>query len=62
MNKRASYLIEYTLFIVIVIAALIGVQVYVKRALCGRWRSGADVFGQGKQYEPNVTQITTIQR
>lgn len=59
INRKASLLIEYTMVIIIFIAALVCMQVYMKRAICGRWRKSADVFGGGRQYEPNVTRITT---
>ena len=50
--RRGSLAIEYTVLIAIVVAALLGMQVYVKRAICGRWRAAADTFGHGRQYEP----------
>ena len=54
-TKKGSLAIEYAVLIAIVVAALIGMQVYIKRAVCGRWRGAADVFGYGRQYEPGVT-------
>lgn len=48
---RAASMIEYALVVAVVIAALLGIQVYVKRAICGRWRQAADVFGYGRQYQ-----------
>lgn len=56
-RKKGSLLLEYTFFIAVIVAALIGMQIYVKRAVCGRWRQSADVFGSGRQYEPGVTEI-----
>lgn len=47
---RAASMIEYALVIVVVIAALLGIQIYVKRAICGRWRQAGDTFGYGRQY------------
>jgi len=47
--------IEYTMLIAIVVAALVGIQIYLKRAICGRWRQAADTFGFGRQYNaPNI--------
>lgn len=47
--------IEYTMVMVIVVAALVGIQIYLKRAICGRWRQTADSFGFGRQYNaPNI--------
>jgi Flp pilus assembly pilin Flp len=48
---RAASVIEYALVVAVVIAALLGIQVYVKRAVCGRWRQAADTFGYGRQYD-----------
>jgi Flp pilus assembly pilin Flp len=48
---RAASTIEYAMVIAVVIAALLGIQVYVKRAVCGRWRQAADTFGYGRQYD-----------
>ena len=57
MKNKGSLILEYSILIAIVIAALVCMQVYVKRALCGRWRQAGDVFGSGRQYEPNLTNI-----
>jgi len=46
---------EYAVLIAVVVAALIVMAVYMKRAFAGGWRSVADGFGFGKQYEPKVT-------
>ena len=53
--QKGNLILEYSILIAIVIAALVSMQVYVKRALCGRWRQTGDVFGSGRQYEPNLT-------
>ena len=52
MYKRGTLAIEYAFLIAIVVAALIGMSVYLKRSLSGKWRSAADTFGYGRQYEP----------
>ena len=51
MNKyhKAISLIEYCMIVAIVAGALVGIQIYLKRAICGRWRQTADVFGFGRQ-------------
>lgn len=41
---------EYTLVITCVVGALLGMQIYVKRALQGRLRAAGDQIGE--QYEP----------
>ena len=50
-RRRGSFSLEHATLIVVVAAAMIGMAVYVKRALSGRWRSVGDTFGYGKQYE-----------
>ena len=49
--RRGSFSLEHATLIVIVAAAMIGMAIYVKRALSGRWRSVGDTFGSGRQYE-----------
>lgn len=55
--RKGSLAIEYAVLVAVVIAALIGMQAFIKRALCGRWRSTADAFGYGRQYEPDETVV-----
>ncbi len=50
-NPRRSFLsIEYAVMIAIIIAALIGISIYIKRGLSGKWREVGDTFGFGRQY------------
>ena len=42
-------MIEYCMIVAILAGALVGIQIYLKRAICGRWRQTADVFGFGRQ-------------
>ena len=51
-RRSASFSLEYATLVVIVAAAMIGMAIYVKRALMGKWRSVGDTFGHGKQYGP----------
>ncbi len=52
LRKRAgSFSLEYATLVVIVAATMIGMAIYIKRALMGKWRGVGDVFGHGKQYE-----------
>jgi Flp pilus assembly pilin Flp len=56
-NLRKAFLaIEYTILIAVLIAALIGISVYLRRAISGKWRDAADTFGFGRQYYPAETQ------
>lgn len=51
MKKRSAFLsLEYAVLIMVVVAALIGMSVYLKRAMLGKWRDAGDSFAQGRQY------------
>ncbi|MDP2940623.1 MAG: hypothetical protein Q8O13_11240 [Candidatus Omnitrophota bacterium] len=56
-KNKASFAIEYCMLIIILVAALLLMQYYIIRAFAGRWRTTGDVFGFGKQYEPDVTVV-----
>jgi len=53
MNKKnkikAMSVIEYSLVVAVLVAALLGMRIYLKRAVSGRWRQAADTFGYGRQ-------------
>jgi len=49
---KAMSVLEYSMLIAIVVAALVGMQIYLKRAVSGRWRQAADTFGYGRIYTP----------
>jgi len=48
-KTKAISLVEYCAIIGIVVGAFVGIQLYLKRAICGHWRQTADVFGFGRQ-------------
>lgn len=50
-KPRGTSIIEYSLIFAIVVAAIVGIQVYLARAVSGRWRQSADTFGYGRQYD-----------
>ena len=54
--KSQSFIV-YAAFIALLIAGLITISVYIRRAVQGRYHASADVFGEGAQYEPGVTHI-----
>ena len=56
LRRKAQNTVEYAMLIGIVIAALIGMSVYFRNAVAGKWRESADVFGHGRLY--NVTEST----
>ena len=56
--QRGQSTLEYVILIVIVIAALLTMQMYMKRGVQGRWKSAADELGD--QYDPNSTKINLV--
>ena len=54
--KRAFSALEYAVLVAIIAAALVGMSVYLKRALSGKWRDVGDGFGFGRQYQPRANQ------
>ncbi len=48
-------LIEYAMLVAVVAVSLIGMQIYLKRAVSGKWKQSIDIFGYGRQYEPGLT-------
>lgn len=57
---RGQSLLEYTILVVIVIAALLCMQVYFKRGVQGRWKDSVD--GLGEQYDPEKTNSVITSR
>jgi hypothetical protein len=51
--RKAQSTLEYTVVIVAVVAALLAMQIYLKRSMQGRLRQVADEAGQ--QYSPKAT-------
>lgn len=47
---KAMSTIEYSLLVAVIIAALLSMSVYIKRAVSARWGQAADTFGFGRQY------------
>lgn len=52
LNKNGQTLMEYSLIIVIIVAALLSTQVYIKRGIQGKWKQSIDDFGE--QYDPKT--------
>jgi len=55
---KGATVIEYAIIIASVAIALIGMSVYLKRAISGKWKQSVDVFGYGRQYGKDVTTTT----
>jgi hypothetical protein len=60
--RKAQSTLEYAIVIFAVVAALLAMQVYMRRGLQGKMRSSADELSV-QQYEPKntVSDITTTQ-
>lgn len=54
-QKRATSILEYTILLVIVLAAFLVTQKYIVRGFAGRWKQVGDSFGYGLQYDPKKT-------
>ncbi len=53
--KKAFISIEYAFLILIIVVALIGMAIYLKRAISGKMREVGDTFGHGRQFDPYTT-------
>jgi hypothetical protein len=51
--RIGQVVVEYAVFFAICVAAMIAMQIYVKRGIAGGYRGAADSFG--RQYAPNMT-------
>ena len=59
-KKRGQSTLEYAVLVVVVVAALISIQVYVKRSYQGRMKSSADDIGD--QFSPGNTNAIIAQK
>lgn len=50
---KAQSILEYSVVIIVIIAALLSMQVYIKRGMQGRWKEAVDQVGE--QYDPSTT-------
>jgi len=53
MNKKGMSVLEYAMFVAVLVAALLSMQMYMKRGLQGKFRQAADEIGE--QYDPETT-------
>jgi len=59
-NNQAQSFTEFAFLIVTLAAVIIAMRVFMVRAVQDRFRKAADVFGQGEQYDPDVTIISNV--
>jgi Flp pilus assembly pilin Flp len=50
--RKSQSMLEYTILMIIIVAAFITMQVYIKRGFQGRWKQAADDLGD--QYDVNA--------
>ncbi|MDP2940619.1 MAG: hypothetical protein Q8O13_11220 [Candidatus Omnitrophota bacterium] len=50
MDKHAQISLEAIILIIIVVAALLTMDIYLKRAIQGRWRGASDEIGEQYEY------------
>ena len=53
LRRNGQTTLEYAVFIVVFIAALVAMQLYAKRAIQGRWKEAMDDVGE--QYDPRIS-------
>ena len=58
--KKGQTSIEYIVLVTIVLGALLGISLYFKRGLQGRWKAVVDDVGD--QYDPRVATSATLYR
>ncbi len=58
LTSKGQSTLEYAVLIVVIIAALIAMQVYLKRGVQGRMRESSDQIGD--QFSPGYTQSNRV--
>lgn len=54
-NKKGFSTTEYLVMLLILVTAMVVFKDYIIRGLTGRWKTGSDQIGFGRQYEPTDT-------
>ena len=57
--KRGQSTLEFVMLLVIVIGAMVAMQMYIKRAIQGRWKDTMESIGE--QYDPTAM-VTNIRQ
>ena len=50
-NKKSQNMLSYSVIIAVLAIVFLAMATYAKRAIQGKYRQAADVFGGGEQYE-----------
>ncbi len=58
-NKKASSTVEYATMFLFVVLALTTFFFFFKSAVAGKWKSGFDVFGFGRQFDAKNSTVTS---
>ncbi|TRZ95618.1 hypothetical protein D4R78_03060 [bacterium] len=61
MLNKAQTTIDYVVIFVVIIAVLLIMGHYVRNALSGKIREGADIYGKGEVYAPQSSNIGPTQ-
>lgn len=63
VKKTGQSILDYVILLLVIITALMVMSRYVRNALSGKIREGADSIGQGYLYSNEATRVTrdTIQ-
>ena len=51
-DKKGQSVLEYTVLLIVLMGAFIGIQNYMKRGVQGRWKASIDELGE--QYDPRT--------
>ena len=54
-KKNAVAVLEYLMFIIIILGVAVVSQKYVTRAIFGKWKGSVDSLSFGRQYDPQKT-------
>ena len=54
-TARGQIMLEHAVLVAVIVAAVLSMAVYLKRAINSKYREVGDAFGQGRQFEPGIT-------
>lgn len=57
-NARGVSVMEYAVILLALTVALVAGYGYLRGAVSGKWKQGADAIGFGRQYDPATTTTT----